>query len=89
MIQVTNRSPFFFFPQTGPGSPAPRVRPDLQAQEDGAARVRRFAVRQLRAGPHRARLPDRGAEDRQEGAEGAGGQEEVKWGGKSKLKLGG
>ena len=36
-------------------------------------------MRQLRPGPDRARLPDRGAEDRQEGAEGAdvGREEEI------------
>lgn len=55
-----------------PRSPTPRVLPDLQAQEDRPARIRWLEVRQLRARPHCPRIPDRGAEDRQEGAQGAG-----------------
>lgn len=67
------------FSFTGPGPPSPRVRPDLQAQEDGPACVWRLKMRQLRPGPHRPGLPHRGAKDCQEGAEGAepGREEEI------------
>jgi ribosomal protein L34E len=40
-----------------PRPPPPRVRPGVEAHEDGPARVRRFPVRQLRARQDRARLP--------------------------------
>ena len=56
---------------TGPCPPPPRVRPALQAQEDRPACVRWLEVRQLRPRPRRPCFPHRGAEDRQEGAEGA------------------
>jgi len=46
------------------------VQAHQQAAEEGVACLRRLAVRQVRAPAHRARLLDRGAEDREEGAEG-------------------
>merc|ERR1711924_32480 len=49
-----------------------RVRAHQQAPEEGVARVRWLALRQLRAPAHRARLLDRGAEDREEGPQAAG-----------------
>jgi hypothetical protein len=61
----------------GPRPPPPRVLTSVTPDEDGAARVRRLALRQLRQGPHRARVPDRGAEDRQEGAQGVADEEAV------------
>lgn len=41
-----------------PRSPTPRVLPDLQAQEDRPARIRRLEVRQLRSRPHCPRILD-------------------------------
>ena len=65
------------FTITGPCPAATRILPDLEAEEDCPACLRRLSVRQLRAGSDRAGLLDRGAEDCQEGAEGAGpGREE-------------
>ena len=52
-------------PATGPGSPPARVRPDLEEAEDGPARVRWLALRDLRPRPHRPRVPGRGGQDRQ------------------------
>lgn len=49
-----------------------RVQAHQQAPEARFARVRRFALRSMRAPAHRACLLDRGAEDRQEGAQAAG-----------------
>jgi len=54
---------------TDPSPATARVCHDLEAKEDRDARVRRFEMRQLRAGPDCASVLDRGAEDREEGAE--------------------
>ena len=69
-------TPLTFLPPDPRPAP-PRIRPDLAPQEDGAARVRWLAVRQLRPRPCRPRLPDRGAEDCQESAQGVPAEEEV------------
>lgn len=73
----------------GPCPPTPRVLPDLQAPEVRQPVVRRLPVRQLRPGPRRPRLPHRGAEDRQEGAQGADRQEEINVGLLSRMGDGG
>ena len=44
-------------------------------ERGGVAGVRRLAVLCVRAEPHRARVPHRGAEDREEGAQAPGGEE--------------
>ena len=53
-----------------PRPPPPRVRQHLPPQEDRPARIWWIALRQLRPGPHCPRFLDRGAEGRQEGAQG-------------------
>ena len=58
----------------GSRSPSPRVRPDLPPQEERQPCLRWFPLRWLRQGPHCPRLPDRGAEDRQEGSQGVPGE---------------
>lgn len=58
----------------GSRSPPPRVRHHLPPQEVRLSRLRWFQLRQLRQGPRRPRLPDRGAEDRQEGSQGVAGE---------------
>ena len=60
---------------TDPCPPPPRVRYRLSPQEDRPACLRWLAVRQLRQGPRRPCLPDRGAEDRQEGPQGVPAEE--------------
>lgn len=60
---------------TGPCSPPPRVRYRVSPQEDRPACLRWLAVRQLRQGPRCPCLPDRGAEDRQEGPQGVPAEE--------------
>ena len=62
-----------------PCPPTPRVLSDLEAPEDRQPVLWRLAVRQLRPGPRCPCLPCRGAEDRQEGAEGADREEEISW----------
>ena len=53
-----------------PRSAPPRVCSDLPPQEEREPCLRWLALRRLRQGPHCPCLPDRGAEDRQEGPEG-------------------
>ena len=48
--------------------------PVVSAAEDCLPRVRRCAEPQGRPGEDRAGLPDRGAEDRHEGSQGAGSE---------------
>lgn len=52
---------------TDPRPPPARIRSDLPPEEDRLALLRRQPLRQLRQGPRHPRLPDRGAEDCQEG----------------------
>lgn len=61
----------------GPCPPSSRVRHDQPAEEDCSARIRRFALRQLRQGPCHPRFLDRRAEDCQESDEGGGEEEQV------------
>jgi hypothetical protein len=63
------------FPPTGPSPPTPRIRHNLQVEEERLQSIRRIEVQQLRAGQDRASFPDRGAEDREEGAEGDGDED--------------
>lgn len=57
---------------TDPRAAPVRVPAHQQAAEERVARVRRLAVRPVRAPAHCACLLDRGAEDREEGAQAAG-----------------
>lgn len=61
----------------GSCSPTPRVLPDFQASEERQPLVRWIQVRQLCSGQDRPRVPYRGAEDCEEGAEGAEREEEI------------
>ena len=63
-----------FYP-TGPSPPTPRIRHNLQVEEERLQSIWRIEVQQLCAGQDRASFPDRGAEDREEGAEGDGDQD--------------
>ena len=55
------------------GAPPVRVQAHQQAPEERLACLRRLALCDVRAPAHRACLLDRGAEDREEGAQTAGG----------------
>lgn len=52
-----------------------RVRPNLKATKERFPRLRWFEMQQLCTGSHRPRIPHRGAEDCQEGAQGVAEQE--------------
>merc|ERR1712036_125388 len=58
-------------------TPPSRVRYRLQVEEVRYARVWRLKMRQLRQGPRRSCVPDRGAEDCQEGAQGVSAEEAI------------
>jgi hypothetical protein len=53
-----------------PRPPTSRIRTNLPPKEDRPTCLRWLPVRQLRQGPRRARILDRGAEDCEEGAQG-------------------
>ena len=61
-----------------PRSPPPRIRQNLQAQENRTARIWRIEVFELCEGSGREGIFDRGAEDREEGAEGEPGEEALR-----------
>ncbi len=63
---------------TGSGSPTQRICHHVETQEDRSACLWRLPMQQLRPGPDCASVLDRGAEDRQEGAEGDSGEEDWK-----------
>ena len=57
-----------------PRPPSPRVLPDLPPQEERQPCLRWLPLRRLRQGSHCPRVPDRGAEDREEGPQGVSGE---------------
>ena len=63
------------FSNTGPSPSTPRIRHHLQVEEERLQSIWRIKVQQLCAGQDRASFPDRGTEDREEGAEGDGDQD--------------
>ena len=63
--------------RSGSRSTPSRILYHLPAQEDRPAGIWRFSLRELREGPRRAGFLDRGAEDCEEGCQGAVGEEAV------------